>query len=68
MTPAMNAPALFAPRHSDDIDRMIAAHPFALVISSGDGEGHDHPRPRIVAARAVHLLTESEGIPLTGDL
>jgi beta-lactamase superfamily II metal-dependent hydrolase len=25
----------------------------ATVISSGDGEGHDHPRPRIVAASGV---------------
>ncbi|CAN7210435.1 ComEC/Rec2 family competence protein [Rhizobium sp. LjRoot254] len=27
-----------------------AMEPGATVISSGDGEGHDHPRPRIVAA------------------
>jgi hypothetical protein len=27
--------------------------PGATVISSGDAEGHDHPRPRIVAASGV---------------
>ncbi|WP_105434843.1 ComEC/Rec2 family competence protein [Neorhizobium tomejilense] len=30
-----------------------AMTPAATVICSGDGEGHDHPRPRIVAASGV---------------
>jgi beta-lactamase superfamily II metal-dependent hydrolase len=30
-----------------------AMHAGATVISSGDGEGHDHPRPRIVAASGL---------------
>jgi hypothetical protein len=32
---------------------MQAMEPAATIISSGDGEGHDHPRPRIVAASGV---------------
>ena len=28
--------------------------PAATIISSGDSEGHDHPRPRIVAASGAH--------------
>ena len=36
----------------------------ATVISSGDGEGHDHPRPRVVAASGVtgHLTIEDDEI------
>lgn len=36
--------------------------PAATVISSGDAEGHDHPRPRIVAASGVagHVTVEDD--------
>jgi len=30
-----------------------AMKPAATIISSGDAEGHDHPRPRIVAASGL---------------
>lgn len=41
-----------------------AMAPSATVISSGDHEGHDHPRPRIVAASGAtgHLLIEDDEI------
>jgi beta-lactamase superfamily II metal-dependent hydrolase len=40
---------------SEDVslEFMYAMKPSATVISSGDEEGHDHPRPRIVAASGV---------------
>jgi beta-lactamase superfamily II metal-dependent hydrolase len=40
---------------SDDVsyDFLSAMHPAVSVISSGDNEGHDHPRPGIVAASAI---------------
>ncbi len=40
---------------SDDVSfRFLAAvNAAATVISSGDGEGHDHPRPAIVAASGL---------------
>jgi hypothetical protein len=41
-----------------------AMNPAATVISSGDGEGHDHPRPRIVAASGAtgHLTIVNDQI------
>jgi beta-lactamase superfamily II metal-dependent hydrolase len=40
---------------SDDISYQFlqAMQPAATVISSGDNEGHDHPRPSIIAASAT---------------
>jgi beta-lactamase superfamily II metal-dependent hydrolase len=40
---------------SEDVslEFLYAMKPGATVISSGDEEGHDHPRPRIVAASGV---------------
>jgi beta-lactamase superfamily II metal-dependent hydrolase len=40
---------------SDDVsyEFLSAMRPAATVISSGDNEGHDHPRPAIVAASAT---------------
>ena len=40
---------------SDDIsyDFLQAMRPAATVISSGDNEGHDHPRPSVIAASAT---------------
>ena len=40
---------------SDDISYQFlqALQPAATVISSGDNEGHDHPRPSIIAASAT---------------
>jgi beta-lactamase superfamily II metal-dependent hydrolase len=40
---------------SDDVsyEFLSALRPAATVISSGDNEGHDHPRPAIVAASAT---------------
>lgn len=41
-----------------------AMAPAATIISSGDHEGHDHPRPRIVAASGAtgHLQIENDEI------
>ena len=40
---------------SDDVsyEFLSAMRPAVTVISSGDNEGHDHPRPAIVAASAT---------------
>ena len=40
---------------SDDVsyEFLAAMRPAATIISSGDNEGHDHPRPAIVAASAT---------------
>ena len=40
---------------SDDVSFAFlqAMNPSATIISSGDSEGHDHPRPRIVAASGL---------------
>jgi hypothetical protein len=40
---------------SDDVSFAFlqAMNPSATIISSGDAEGHDHPRPRIVAASGL---------------
>ncbi|EMI24621.1 ComEC/Rec2 family competence protein [Rhodopirellula europaea] len=40
---------------SDDIsyEFLQAMNPAATVISSGDNEGHDHPRPSLIAASAT---------------
>ncbi|HMS07859.1 MAG TPA: hypothetical protein PKE66_00060 [Pyrinomonadaceae bacterium] len=40
---------------SDDIsyEFLAAMHPAVTIISSGDAEGHDHPRPSVVAASAT---------------
>lgn len=49
---------------SDDVsyEFLAAMRPAATVISSGDSEGHDHPRPAIVAASATtgHLQIEGD--------
>ncbi len=41
-----------------------AMRPAATIMSSGDGEGHDHPRPAIVAASGAtgHLTIENDEI------
>ncbi|QJP13586.1 MBL fold metallo-hydrolase [Starkeya sp. ORNL1] len=41
-----------------------AMAPAATIISSGDGEGHDHPKPRVVAASGAvgHLSIEDDEI------
>lgn len=41
-----------------------AMAPSATIISSGDAEGHDHPRPAIVAASGAtgHLIVEDDEI------
>ena len=49
---------------SDDVSFSFlqAMEPAATIISSGDSEGHDHPRPRIVAASGAtgHLTVEDD--------
>lgn len=49
---------------SDDVsyEFLAAMRPAVTVISSGDSEGHDHPRPAIVAASATtgHLQVEGD--------
>ena len=51
---------------SDDVsyEFLQAMSPAVTVISSGDNEGHDHPRPGIVAASATtgHLQIEDDDI------
>jgi beta-lactamase superfamily II metal-dependent hydrolase len=51
---------------SDDVSFAFlqAMNAAATVISSGDGEGHDHPRPRIVAASGAtgYLTVERDEI------
>jgi len=51
---------------SDDVSMTFlqAMGPSATIISSGDFEGHDHPRPQIVAASGVtgHLVVENDEI------
>jgi hypothetical protein len=39
--------------HDVSFKFLEAMHPAATIISSGDEEGHDHPRPSIVAASAL---------------
>ncbi len=38
-----------------------AIHPSCTVISSGDSEGHDHPRPNILAACGITGFRKLEG-------
>ena len=49
---------------SDDVSYQFlqAMRPAATVISSGDNEGHDHPRPSIIAASATtgHLQLDDD--------
>lgn len=51
---------------SEDVsyEFLAALRPAVTVISSGDSEGHDHPRPAIVAASATtgHLQVEQDRI------
>ena len=51
---------------SDDVsyEFLSAMRPAVTVISSGDNEGHDHPRPGIVAASAItgHLEISQDRI------
>jgi len=51
---------------SDDIsyEFLQAMRPGATVISSGDNEGHDHPRPSVIAASATTGFLELKA----GDL
>lgn len=55
---------------SDDVSfRFLEAmRPGATVISSGDGEGHDHPRPVIVAASGLAGHKEMDGDRLVTPL
>jgi hypothetical protein len=49
---------------SDDVSYQFlqAMQPAATIISSGDNEGHDHPRPSIIAASATtgHLQLDED--------
>ncbi len=51
---------------SDDVsyEFLAAMRPAVTVISSGDNEGHDHPRPAVVAASATtgYLVIEDDEI------
>jgi len=51
---------------SDDVSYQFlqAMQPAATIISSGDNEGHDHPRPSIIAASATtgHLQLDEDGL------
>lgn len=51
---------------SDDVsyEFLSAMRPAVTIISSGDEEGHDHPRPAIVAASATtgYLEIKNDGI------
>lgn len=51
---------------SDDVslEFLSRVNPSATIISSGDGEGHDHPRPSIVGASGVtgYLMIKGDQI------
>jgi beta-lactamase superfamily II metal-dependent hydrolase len=51
---------------SDDVSYQFlqAMQPAATIISSGDNEGHDHPRPSIIAASATtgHLQLDEDAL------
>jgi beta-lactamase superfamily II metal-dependent hydrolase len=51
---------------SDDVSYQFlqAMQPAATIISSGDNEGHDHPRPSIIAASATtgHLQLDNDDL------
>jgi len=51
---------------SDDVsyEFLSAVRPAVTIISSGDAEGHDHPRPAVVAASATtgYLALEADRI------
>lgn len=50
----MNTPEIFRPANHSDIDRMVAAYPLALVISTVDGDTQASPLP-------IVLQRDSEG-------
>jgi len=55
---------------SDDVSYkfLSALNPSVTVISSGDCEGHDHPRPSIVAASATTGYLQIDGDKLISPL
>jgi beta-lactamase superfamily II metal-dependent hydrolase len=55
---------------SDDVSFTFlkAMSPAVTVISSGDNEGYDHPRPSIVAASAISGYLEMDGDELISPL
>ena len=55
---------------SDDISFqfMETLEPAATIISSGDNEGHDHPRPAVVATSALTGFKEVKGDRLVTPL
>jgi beta-lactamase superfamily II metal-dependent hydrolase len=55
---------------SDDISFkfMETLKPAATIISSGDNEGHDHPRPAVVATSALTGFKEMKGDRLVTPL
>lgn len=55
---------------SDDIsfEFMSKLEPAATIISSGDNEGHDHPRPAVVATSALTGFREVRGDRLVTPL
>jgi transcriptional regulator len=44
----MNTPEIFRPASDNDIDRMVAAYPLALVISAVDGDLQASPLPIVL--------------------
>ncbi len=55
---------------SDDVSYAFlqAMQPAVTVISSGDNEGHDHPRPAVVSASALTGFVQVEGDELCSPL
>lgn len=55
---------------SDDIsyEFLQALRPAVTVISSGDNEGHDHPRPSVIAASATTGYLQLDGDDLVTPL
>lgn len=55
---------------SDDVsyEFLSAMQPAVTVISSGDAEGHDHPRPGIIAASATTGYLQIDGDALVSPL
>ncbi len=49
----MHTPDIFKPKFASEIDRMVAAHPLALVISAVDGEIEATPLPIVLQRDAA---------------
>lgn len=61
----MNTHPIYKPGSTTDVDRMIAAHPFALVISSTDGAPMATPVPLLLERGADGRMSLLGHVPRT---